>query len=146
MAFGALPGGGSHPRTSRRTCNSSCESQRQRHMTCALWRWRTVWSSGCTGPPTGWPTTDPPSARGRADRDRAIAIITENAYPGVDINRLDESALAELPVLTKAEVMEHFDDIVTDGRLKLAGLDQYLNGTETGSYLLGRYTAITSGG
>jgi phenylacetate-CoA ligase len=65
---------------------------------------------------------------------------------GIDIDRLDESGVAELPVLTKAELMEHFDDIVTDRRLTLAGLDQYLNAAETGSYLLGRYTAITSGG
>jgi phenylacetate-CoA ligase len=65
---------------------------------------------------------------------------------GVDIDRLDESALPELPVLTKADLMEHFDDIVTDSRLSLARLEQHLRTVETGSYLHGRYTAITSGG
>jgi phenylacetate-CoA ligase len=65
---------------------------------------------------------------------------------GVDIDRLDETTLAELPVLTKTELMEHFDDIVTDHRLSLAQLEQHLATVETGSYLFGRYTAITSGG
>ena len=64
----------------------------------------------------------------------------------VDIDRLDETTLAELPVLTKAELMEHFDGIITDRRLSLARLEQHLGAVETGSYLFGRYTAITSGG
>jgi phenylacetate-CoA ligase len=64
----------------------------------------------------------------------------------LDIDRLDETTLAELPVLTKTELMEHFDDIVTDRRLSLARLEQHLRTVETGSYLFGRYTAITSGG
>ncbi len=49
-------------------------------------------------------------------------------------------------MLTKAELMEHFDDIVTDSRLSLAGLEAHLSTVETGTYLLGRYTALTSGG
>ena len=65
---------------------------------------------------------------------------------GVDIDHLDESTLAELPVLTKAELMEHFDDITTDSRLSLGGLEAHLSTVETGTYLLGRYTALTSGG
>jgi phenylacetate-CoA ligase len=65
---------------------------------------------------------------------------------GVDVDRLDSSSLAELPVLTKPELMEHFDDIVTDSRLTLAGLEAHLSTVESGSYLLGKYTALTSGG
>ena len=33
---------------------------------------------------------------------------------GVDIGHLDETTLPQLPVLTKTELMEHFDGIVTD--------------------------------
>jgi hypothetical protein len=44
---------------------------------------------------------------------------------------LDETNLAELPVLTKTELMEHFDDVVTDRRLSLAGLEQHLGTVET---------------
>jgi phenylacetate-CoA ligase len=65
---------------------------------------------------------------------------------GLDVDRLDENTLSDLPVLTKTELMEHFDDIVTDPRLSLAQLEQHLGTVETGSYLLGRYTAVTSGG
>ena len=41
----------------------------------------------------------------------------------VDIDRLDITTLAGLPVLTKTELMEHFDDIVTDPRLSLAQVE-----------------------
>jgi phenylacetate-CoA ligase len=124
---------------------SDYESQRQRHVTCALALAPRLVEQ------LSWPADR--LAEHRTLRLRELVRIATERSPwyrkrlsGVDIDRLDESALAELPVLTKAELMEHFDDIVTDGRLKLAGLDQYLNGTEAGSYLLGRYTAITSGG
>jgi phenylacetate-CoA ligase len=124
---------------------SDYESQRQRHVTCALALAPRLVEQ------LSWPADR--LAEHRTFRLRELVRIATERSPwyrkrlsGVDIDRLDESALAELPVLTKAELMEHFDDIVTDGRLKLDGLDQYLNGAETGSYLLGRYTAITSGG
>ena len=65
---------------------------------------------------------------------------------GVDIGHLDETTLPQLPVLTKTELMEHFDGIVTDSRLSLGRVEQHLKAVETGSYLAGGYTAITSGG
>ena len=49
-------------------------------------------------------------------------------------------------MLTKTELMEHFDGIVTDSRLSLGRVEQHLKTVETGSYLAGGYTAITSGG
>src|SRR5580700_6005709 len=65
-----------------------------------------------------WP--DDRLARHRTRRLRELVRIAMERSPwyrkrlsGVDIDHLDESALAELPVLTKAELMEHFDDIVT---------------------------------
>ena len=39
---------------------------------------------------------------------------------------LDAAPLAELPVLTKAIMMDHFDEIVTVPRLRLAELQRYL--------------------
>ncbi len=98
-----------------------------------------------------WPADRLATHRTRQLRD-LVRIATERSpwyrkrLSGVDIDRLDETTLAELPVLTKAELMEHFDDIVTDSRLSLAGLEAHLSTVETGSYLLGRYTALTSGG
>jgi phenylacetate-CoA ligase len=91
-----------------------------------------------------------------ARRTRMLRVLLRNAtqrspwyrerLAGIDIGRFDETMLGELPVLTKAELMEHFDDIVTDRSLSLAGVNQHLSTVETGSYLFGRYTALTSGG
>jgi phenylacetate-coenzyme A ligase PaaK-like adenylate-forming protein len=65
---------------------------------------------------------------------------------GVDPARLGESELRELPPMTKAELMENFDRIVTDDRLSLELVNDHLRTVTTGSYLLDGYTAITSGG
>jgi phenylacetate-coenzyme A ligase PaaK-like adenylate-forming protein len=65
---------------------------------------------------------------------------------GVDLDRLDEAGLRELPTMTKADLMVNFDRIVTDERLSLALVNDYLDTVRTGSYLLDGYTAITSGG
>ena len=89
----------------------------------------------------------------RQERLRELVRIATERSPwyrrrlaDVDIDRLDETTLPELPVLTKTDLMEHFDDIVTDRRLSLARLEQHLRTVQTGSYLFGCYTAITSGG
>lgn len=38
---------------------------------------------------------------------------------------LTDRPLSELPVLTKATLMEHFDDLVTDPAIRLAGVREY---------------------
>jgi phenylacetate-coenzyme A ligase PaaK-like adenylate-forming protein len=65
---------------------------------------------------------------------------------GVGVNRLDEDGLRDLPPMTKADVMENFDRIVTDERLTLEMVNDHLETVTTGSYLLDGYTAVTSGG
>ena len=133
------------PRNTPEGRMSDYETQRQRHVSDALALAPRLIEQ------LGWPADR--LAEHRALRLRELVRIATERSPwyrkrlsGVDIDRLDETALAELPVLTKAELMEHFDDIVTDSRLTLAGLEAHLSTVETGSYLLGRYTAITSGG
>jgi phenylacetate-coenzyme A ligase PaaK-like adenylate-forming protein len=64
----------------------------------------------------------------------------------VDIDRLDEDGLRALPSMTKRDLMENFDRIVADERLSLGLVDDHLQTVTTGSYLLDRYTAVTSGG
>lgn len=64
----------------------------------------------------------------------------------VDPERLDVTRLADLPVMTKADLMEHYDEIVTDERLTLRSVDRYLERVVDEPYLLDRYTAIASGG
>ena len=65
---------------------------------------------------------------------------------GIDVTRLDDDGLCELPRMTKADLMDNFDQIVTDERLSLGAVNDHLETVTTGSYLLDRYTAVTSGG
>jgi phenylacetate-CoA ligase len=65
---------------------------------------------------------------------------------GVDPTRLDEESLRELPPMTKHDLMDNFDRIVTDPRVTLEGVNAHLETVEENGYLLDRYTAITSGG
>jgi phenylacetate-coenzyme A ligase PaaK-like adenylate-forming protein len=64
----------------------------------------------------------------------------------VELDRLDEDSLRALPTMTKSDLMENFDRIVTDERLSLDVVSDHLQTVTTGSYLLDRYTAVTSGG
>ena len=65
---------------------------------------------------------------------------------GLDVNRLDEASLPELPTMTKTDLMENFDRIVTDERLSLKLVNAHLETVSASGYFLGGYTAITSGG
>jgi phenylacetate-coenzyme A ligase PaaK-like adenylate-forming protein len=65
---------------------------------------------------------------------------------GVDPDTIDEAALAGFPVMTKDDLMGHFDEIVTDKRLTLRMVDSHLEGLTSDAYLLGRYHAVASGG
>ena len=61
----------------------------------------------------------------------------------IPVGRLD---LAELPVLTKRELMEHFDELVTDRRLGLADLLDHLSKVDRDALYLGEYRVMTSSG
>ena len=55
--------------------------------------------------------------------------------------------LAALPVMTKADLMDHFDDIVTDPRLNRDIVEAHLPESYDGpKYLLDEYIVLTSGG
>jgi putative adenylate-forming enzyme len=59
---------------------------------------------------------------------------------------LAASPLAELPVLTKANMMDHFDEIVTDSTLHLADLQAHLERLDSNERFAGRYwVSATSG-
>jgi phenylacetate-CoA ligase len=64
----------------------------------------------------------------------------------LDVNSLDETSLRELPTMTKSDLMENFDQIVTDERLSLKLVEAHLQTVSTSGYFLDGYTAITSGG
>lgn len=65
---------------------------------------------------------------------------------GVDLARFEEANLRELPSMTKVDLMENFDRIITDQRLSLELINRHLQSVATAGYLLDRYTAISSGG
>lgn len=65
----------------------------------------------------------------------------------VDADALDEAGLAELPVMTKDDLMANFDEIVTDDRLRLDVVEDHLEALDAGdAYLFDRYRAVASGG
>src|SRR3954466_1551922 len=55
--------------------------------------------------------------------------------------------LAQLPILTKAEMMAHFDDFVTDRRLRRADLEEFLSDpNRLGQWYLGQYAPSRTSG
>lgn len=66
---------------------------------------------------------------------------------GIDLAAVDPRDLAALPVMTKAEMMGAFDDVVTDRRLTRALVEDTLGRTGTEPRpILGEFVAFTSGG
>ncbi len=66
---------------------------------------------------------------------------------GVDVDAIEPDDLTALPVMTKAELMAHFDDVVTDPRITLADAEAALaraNGEP--ATLLDEILVLTSGG
>jgi phenylacetate-coenzyme A ligase PaaK-like adenylate-forming protein len=99
------------------------------------------------------------AARLRAhQRERLLAIVRHAAthspyyrerFAGIELS--DDLDLAALPRLDKATMLGSFDELVTDRRLTLAGVEQHLTeleGADSRSepMLFGEYRAMASGG
>jgi phenylacetate-CoA ligase len=54
--------------------------------------------------------------------------------------------LQELPILTKGTLMEHFDNLVTDRRLRLADLEDFLRSDGSHGLYLKRYVVLATSG
>lgn len=54
--------------------------------------------------------------------------------------------LQELPILTKSTMMERFDDLVTDRRLRLADLEDFLRSDGSDGLYLKRYVVLATSG
>lgn len=65
---------------------------------------------------------------------------------GVDPGAFEVEDLRGLPVMTKAELMASFDDIVTDRRLSKALAERHLASLDSDAYVLGGYHVVASGG
>jgi phenylacetate-coenzyme A ligase PaaK-like adenylate-forming protein len=59
---------------------------------------------------------------------------------------LEGAPLAELPIVTKADLMAHFDELVTDPAIRLADVERHLERASATNRYLGRYRAAATGG
>jgi len=97
-----------------------------------------------------------PAARLRAGRERGLRALVAHArarspwhgrrLAGLDPDRLRETDLPDLPVMTKDDLMEHFDEVVTDRRLTRDVVEAHLAALSTDAYLLDEYHVCASGG
>jgi phenylacetate-CoA ligase len=88
-------------------------------------------------------------ARLRALLARAIDHSPFHAarLAGIDPARFELADLARLPIMTKAQMMERFDEVVTDRRLTRDLVDQHIAASVAGAaLLLGDYVCLVSGG
>jgi phenylacetate-CoA ligase len=93
-------------------------------------------------------------ARHQRDQLRALLAAAVGRSPfharrlaGIDPARFELSQLAELPVMTKEQMMAGFDELVTDRRLTRARAEQQLVASADGPGLLyDQYVCLASGG
>jgi phenylacetate-coenzyme A ligase PaaK-like adenylate-forming protein len=63
---------------------------------------------------------------------------------GLDLERCPPG---DVPVLTKAEMMDHFDEVVTDRRIRLDSIEQFISDpNNVGRFYLGRYAVCHTSG
>lgn len=65
---------------------------------------------------------------------------------GIDARTFGLAQLAELPAMTKEDLVENFDDIVTDRRLSRELVEAHLSSLTDDVYLLDEFHAVASGG
>lgn len=97
-----------------------------------------------------------PAERLRAERERGLRALlgyakARSPWHGRRLARNDvevvrESDLRALPVMTKSDLMDHFDEIVTDTRLTRDVVESHLAALATDAYLLDEYHVCASGG
>src|SRR5918911_1020643 len=87
----------------------------------------------------------------RAHQARALRRLRAYAYARSAFYRrfhhgLTDSPLEKLPVLTKATMMEQFDELVTDPAVRLADVQRYVASVGGGERFLGRYWVTATSG
>jgi phenylacetate-coenzyme A ligase PaaK-like adenylate-forming protein len=97
-----------------------------------------------------------PAERLRDERERQlrslIRIAKEHSpwhaarLAHVDADRVTEADLPSIPPMTKQDMMDNFDAILTDRRLTRAAVEAHLDTLTEDAYLLDEYHAIASGG
>lgn len=84
--------------------------------------------------------------RRRLDATLQRAVEVSPYYQGM-LGHVDAGApLEELPILNKSTLMEHWDQIVTDPRLRLRDVEAHLASERAGALLLGEYRVCATSG
>src|SRR5262249_9694204 len=79
--------------------------------------------------------------------DRLRRFVLERSPFYRNFHRGFESRpLHELPILTKATMMEHFDDLVTDRSVRLADAEAHLRAGDPVPLFRGRYVVLATSG
>ncbi len=92
----------------------------------------------------------------RAERERGLRELLRAAKVGspwhrerlahVDPDAFTEEQLGELPAMTKDDLMAHWDDVVTDRRLSLVSVENFMESLTSDAYLHDVYHVVASGG
>lgn len=90
-------------------------------------------------------------ARLAAHRTAELAVLRRYAYAQSPFYQrfhagCENNPLHELPVLTKPELMSHFDEVVTDRAVHLVELRAHLDELESDTLFLGKYRATRTSG
>jgi len=65
---------------------------------------------------------------------------------GIDIDHFTEADLASLPTMTKADLMNNFERVVSDPALTLDVVNDHVDGLDEDTYLFGQYRAVATSG
>jgi phenylacetate-coenzyme A ligase PaaK-like adenylate-forming protein len=97
-----------------------------------------------------------PPQRRQAERSaalRALLRVARQRSPWhrerltpIDVDRLTAADLSALPTMNKADVMTHFDALVTDPRLTRDAVETHLSRLSDDGYLFDQYHVVASGG
>ena len=97
-----------------------------------------------------------PAERLRAEREqrlRELIRVAKERSPWhrarlahIDADRVTEADLPSIPPMTKQDMMENFDEVLTDRRLTRDAVEAHLEGLSEDAYLLDEFHAVASGG
>ena len=108
--------------------------------------WKTFWRTQELKKHDRRPLEETLAARDAAVK-RLIQFARSNSPFYAEFHKGSEGApLAELPVLTKATMMEHFDELVTDRRIRLVDVERHLEQLPAQPLFLGRYRVCSTSG
>jgi phenylacetate-CoA ligase len=99
----------------------------------------------------GWSATELAAERQARLRELLAVAIARSPWHrdrlgGIDPSRIGEDDLPRLPTMTKADLMDHWDDIVTDRRLTLEQARGHVAGLASDAYLHDELHVVASGG